>query len=114
VLCNTKVKEFKANESGKLASITLDHEGKEVMHETAGAFIFIGLDPNTAFLDGALDVDERGFIATDQMFQTNIEGVFAAGDVRSGSTKQIASAVGEGAAAAIQIRYFLESLAARV
>jgi len=114
VLCNAKVKEFKANDSGKLASITLDHEGNEVMHETAGAFIFIGLDPNTAFLDGALDVDERGFIATDQMFQTNIEGVFAAGDVRSGSTKQIASAVGEGAAAAIQIRYFLESLAARV
>jgi thioredoxin reductase (NADPH) len=42
------------------------------------------------------------------MFQTNVEGVFAAGDVRAGSTKQIASAVGEGAAAAIQIRYFLE------
>ena len=55
-----------------------------------------------------MDVDERGFIVTDPMFQTNVRGLFAAGDVRSGSTKQIASAVGEGAAAAIQIRYFLE------
>jgi thioredoxin reductase (NADPH) len=42
------------------------------------------------------------------MFQTSVEGVFAAGDVRAGSTKQLASAVGEGAAAAIQIRYFLD------
>jgi thioredoxin reductase (NADPH) len=48
------------------------------------------------------------------MFHTNVEGVFAAGDVRAGSTKQIASAVGEGAAVAIQIRYYLESLAAKV
>ncbi len=114
VLCNALVKKFKANASGKLESIIVDHEGKQVEHETAGAFIFIGLDPNTGFLEGTLKVDERGFIATDHMFQTNIEGVFAAGDVRSGSTKQIASAVGEGAAVAIQIRYYLESLAARV
>ena len=79
-------------------------------HETAGAFIFIGLDPNTSFLENSLDVDERGFIVTDAMFHTSVDGVFAAGDVRSGSTKQIASAVGEGAAVAIQIRYYLDSL----
>jgi thioredoxin reductase (NADPH) len=48
------------------------------------------------------------------MFQTTMDGVFAAGDVRAGSTKQIASAVGEGAAVAIQIRYYLESLASNV
>ena len=47
---------------------------------------------------------------TDRNFRTNIPGVFAAGDVREGSTKQLASAVGEGAAVAIQIRYHLESL----
>ena len=114
MLLNTTIKSFNANASGKLASITVDHDGTEETHDTAGAFIFIGLDPNTSFLDGALDVDGRGFIVTDPMFRTNVDGIFAAGDVRSGSTKQIASAVGEGAAVAIQIRYYLDALAQRV
>ncbi|MGC1420086.1 MAG: FAD-dependent oxidoreductase [Acidimicrobiales bacterium] len=108
VWVNSSVTAFNANESGKLESIAINKDGEDVEHPTAGAFIFIGLDPNTGFLEGLVDVDERGFILTDPMFQTNVKGVFAAGDVRSGSTKQIASAVGEGAAAAIQIRYFLE------
>jgi thioredoxin reductase (NADPH) len=108
VLVSAALKSFNANDEGKLQSISIDHDGKEIDLETNGAFIFIGLDPNTDFLDGLVDVDARGFILTDHMFQTNVEGIFAAGDVRSGSTKQIASAVGEGAAAAIQIRYFLE------
>ena len=59
---------------------------------------------------GVVDLDERGFIATDMTFMTSIPGVFAAGDVRGGSTKQLASAVGEGAAVAIQIRGYLDRL----
>jgi thioredoxin reductase (NADPH) len=110
VLLDTTVKSFNANDAGKLESITLSCDGTDAKHETAGAFVFIGLDPNTAFLENSLDVDERGFIVTDAMFHTSVEGIFAAGDVRSGSTKQIASAVGEGAAVAIQIRYYLDSL----
>jgi thioredoxin reductase (NADPH) len=110
VLLDTSVKSFNANESGKLESITVTCNGSEAKHETAAAFIFIGLDPNTSFLENSLDVDERGFIVTDHMFRTSVDGIFAAGDVRSGSTKQIASAVGEGAAVAIQIRYYLDSL----
>src|SRR3984957_20690091 len=110
VMLDTSVKSFNANESGKPESITLTCDGSEATHETAGAFVFIGLDPNTAFLENPLDVDERGFIVTDAMFHTSVDGIFAAGDVRSGSTKQIASAVGEGAAVAIQIRYYLDSL----
>jgi thioredoxin reductase (NADPH) len=110
VLLDTTVKSFNANDAGKLESITLSCDGTDANHETAGAFVFIGLDPNTAFLENSLDVDERGFIVTDAMFHTSVDGIFAAGDVRSGSTKQIASAVGEGAAVAIQIRYYLDSL----
>jgi thioredoxin reductase (NADPH) len=71
--------------------------------------VFIGLDPNTEFIKGSVDLDDRGLIATDMGFQTNMPGVFAAGDVRSGSTKQLASAVGEGAGAAIAIRQYLEN-----
>jgi thioredoxin reductase (NADPH) len=110
VMVNTTIQSFNANSAGKLASITVDHDGTIETHDTAGAFIFIGLDPNTSFLDGSLEVDGRGFIVTDPMFRTNVDGIFAAGDVRSGSTKQIASAVGEGAAVAIQIRYYLDAL----
>ena len=110
VLVSAQVVSFNADDAGKLRSITLRQEDHTLEHVTSGAFVFIGLDPNTAFLDDALAVDERGFLVTDHMFRTDRAGVFAAGDVRAGSTKQIASAVGEGAAAAIQIRYYLESL----
>jgi thioredoxin reductase (NADPH) len=79
-------------------------------HHPAGVFIFIGLDPNTDFVKGSVDLDERGFVATDPTFMSSMPGVFAAGDVRNGSTKQLASAVGEGAAAAIQIRGYLDRL----
>jgi len=63
--------------------------------------VFIGLDPNTGFVKGSVDLDDRGLIVTDMGLQSSMPGVFAAGDVRAGSTKQLASAVGEGAAAAI-------------
>lgn len=85
--------------------------GKEVEFETDGVFVFIGLNPNTAFLrDSDIDLDEAGFIKTDKTLQTSMPGVFSAGDVRSGATQQIASAVGEGATAALMIREYLEEL----
>jgi thioredoxin reductase (NADPH) len=115
VLTNTKVVGFKSGATGKLESVELEDRvtGTVTHHEATGAFVFIGLDPNTAFLDGALELDDRGFLISDEQFQTNLPGVFVAGDVRRGSTKQLASAVGEGAAASIQIRYYLDKLAAR-
>jgi thioredoxin reductase len=63
--------------------------------------------------DGVKVVQERGFVATDPTFMSSMPVVFAAGDVRDGSTKQLASAVGEGAAAAIQIRGYLDRLEQR-
>ena len=114
VMLDSSIVSFNASSTGKLESVTIAHGGSETRHDTAGAFVFIGLDPNTDFLDDSLEVDARGFLVTDQMFRTNADGIFAAGDVRSGSTKQIASAVGEGAGVAIQIRYYLDALASRV
>ncbi len=107
-----EVKEFRAREdgSGKLgAVIALDLEtGTLEEYRPEGCFVFIGLDPNTGFLEGSVELDAGGFIVTDAEFRTAMPGVFAAGDVRSGSTKQLASAVGEGAAAAIAIRRYLD------
>ena len=113
VLTGTAVTRFTATEGGKLAGVTLvGPDGVEQEHAAAAAFVFVGLDPNTEWLDGLLELDERGFIVTDRMHTTSIPGVFAAGDVRAGSTKQLASAVGEGASVALQVRYHLDSLMA--
>ena len=117
VLLNREVVEFRPKDdgSGKLGAVVLEDRESGVTEELhpAGAFVFIGLDPNTGFVKGSVDLDDRGLIVTDMGLQTSMPGVFAAGDVRSGSTKQLASAVGEGAAAAIGIRRYLEALDAK-
>src|SRR5436309_10134737 len=69
------------------------------------------LTPNTGIVQGVVDLDARGFLVTDAALQTSVAGIFAAGDCRAGSTKQAASAAGEGAAAALAIRRYVEPLA---
>lgn len=84
--------------------------GKKVEFETDGVFVFVGLQPNTTFLEGSdVKLNEIGLIVSggDEL-TTDIPGVFVAGDCRSGSTMQIATAVGEGATAALRIREYLE------
>ena len=67
--------------------------------------------PNTSFLkDSGVELDEIGFVKTNDKLETAVAGIFAAGDVRSGATMQIASAVGEGATAALRIREYTEAL----
>jgi thioredoxin reductase (NADPH) len=78
---------------------------------TDGAFVFIGLTPNVDVVRDLVDLDAAGFVLTDAGLQTSVPGLFAAGDVRAGSTKQAASAAGEGAAAALAIRRYVEPLA---
>jgi thioredoxin reductase (NADPH) len=75
----------------------------------AAAFVFIGLQPNSAFLSDAVDRDAGGFLVTSATMETSMAGVFAAGDVRSGSTKQLGSAVGDGIAALLMTRRHLEA-----
>jgi thioredoxin reductase (NADPH) len=81
--------------------------GEEFRWHPRGAFVFIGLDPNSAFLKGTVDLDRWGFVVTDG-YATSTPGVFCAGDVRAGSTKQLGAAVGEGIAALLEIRRHLE------
>jgi len=87
-------------------------DGKKVEFKTDGVFVFVGLMPNSQFLKKTpIRCDEIGFVLTDQHLMTSMNGVFAAGDIRSGATMQIASAAGEGATAALKIREFLEGRA---
>ncbi len=84
-------------------------DGQKVEFPTDGVFVFVGLEPNSQFLRTTpILLDAIGFVMTDHNLQTNMPGVFAAGDIRSGATMQIASATGEGATAALKIREYLE------
>ncbi|MCH8994732.1 MAG: FAD-dependent oxidoreductase [Chloroflexi bacterium] len=111
ILTNTQVMEFRGD-GGKLKTVvTKDRASGETKEfQPAAAFVFIGLTPNTEFLKGTVELDEWGFIKTDETFQTSMPGVFAAGDVRSGSTKQLASASGDGVSALLMVRQYLQRL----
>lgn len=105
---NTTTDEIVAQD-GNITKVMATREGQSTEFPTDGVFVFVGLLPNTQFLQSSgVELDEQGFIVTDGKLQTTLSGVFASGDVRSGATMQIASAVGEGATAALNIREYLE------
>ncbi len=83
--------------------------GETVRFPAAAAFVFIGLEPNIEFLSDAVERDAAGFLVTSATMETSVPGVFAAGDVRAGSTKQLGSAVGDGIAALLMVRRHLEA-----
>jgi thioredoxin reductase (NADPH) len=75
--------------------------------EVAGVFVAIGLEPNSAQWRGLLPLDERGYIITNELMETKIPGIFAAGDVRHNSARQAITAAGDGATAAMSAARFL-------
>ena len=108
VVTNHAIQGFQANR-GKLAGVeVLDRATNEVqIWHPDGVFIFAGLSPNSDFVPPSVERDRWGFIVTGNNLETTMPGVFAAGDVRAGSTKQAAAAAGEGATAALMIREYL-------
>ncbi len=76
--------------------------------DVKGIFVFIGLTPNTSFLDKDIEMDKNGFIITDEVMGTSSKGIFAAGDVRSKMLRQISTAVGDGAIAAFSVARYIE------
>jgi thioredoxin reductase (NADPH) len=113
-----------------LDEVTVEHTptGERRTMECAGLFCFIGADAATSWLRGALALDDKGFVLTDRSlaieivagpefaartplpFETSIPGIFAAGDVRSGSSKRVATAVGEGSAAVRSVHEYLATI----
>jgi thioredoxin reductase (NADPH) len=109
VAINHAVKEFKIADSrisGVVVEDRSNGELKELQYD--GVFVFIGLSPNSDLVKDKNETDHLGFVITDNDLMSSLPGLFAAGDVRLGSTKQAASAVGEGAAAALMIREYLK------
>lgn len=106
---NTTTDEILASDGKSVDRVSATKDGERFDIDCDGVFVFVGLLPNTQFLqDTAIQLDETGFICTDGNLQTAMRGVFASGDVRSGATMQIASAVGEGATVALKMREYLE------
>lgn len=94
---------FKNRETGELT--------EHVAHEddgTMGIFVFVGYLPNTGIFKGKLDMDKTGYIKSDENMKTNVEGIFAAGDVRVKSLRQVVTAVADGAIAAVQAEKYIE------
>ena len=110
VRTNTTVQEFRGDSRIESVVVANSESGEIEELHPSGVFVFIGLDPNTGFVRDSLDTDRWGFITTNMTFQASLPGVFAAGDVRAGSTKQLAAAVGEGTTAAMMVRSYLERL----
>lgn len=97
-------------EEGKVTEVKATQAGEPVVYATDGVFVFVGLKPNTGFLkDSGVELDAIGLVKTNERLETSVPGIFASGDVRSGSTMQIASATGEGATASLSIREYLEA-----
>jgi len=102
-------KEFVADANGlfKGLRVTNNRTGKEELITADGAFIFIGLIPNTDMFKNSITLNEKGFIKTTGLAQTSMEGVFAAGDNREGAIAQVAAATGEGVLASYGLREYL-------
>jgi thioredoxin reductase (NADPH) len=105
---NTVIEELRG--TGRLEEVVARNTatGEQSRWRPAAAFIFIGLDPNSDVVADLAGRDRWGFVQTDEAFRTSMPGVYAAGDVRAGATKQLASAVGEGAAALLAVRASLQ------
>jgi thioredoxin reductase (NADPH) len=84
--------------------------GTESKLEVSGIFVAVGLRPNTGYLEGVVALSQEGFILVNDQMETGVPGVFAAGDIRAGSARQVSSAVGDGATAAISAERYLSSI----
>ncbi|MFB0508995.1 MAG: NAD(P)/FAD-dependent oxidoreductase, partial [bacterium] len=107
IVLNTVVKEIKG--TAKLEAIKIsdktDNQATELKLD--GLFIYVGTIPNTNFIKELVKLDEEGYIITSENLETNVPGIFAAGDVRKKTLRQISTSVGDGALAAIMAERYL-------
>lgn len=104
------VDEFKGDSDLQAVRLRNVKSGESKDLPVSGAFIFIGVDPESDFIPDELDKNEQGFILTDAEMNCSVEGVFAAGDIRAKTCRQISTAVGDGATAAHNVNLYLEKI----
>lgn len=109
ILWNSIVHEIKGDSIVRSIVIKNVKSGEIREFETDGVFLFVGLEPRTHFLKGVVQLDEGGYIVTNEDCETSMKGIFAAGDCRKKPLRQITTAVGDGATAAFAVQNYLES-----
>lgn len=104
------VKEIMGDDKVEAVRLGSVDDGAERILECEGVFVFVGFVPNTKFLHGSVELDERGYVITDDDMATSIPGVFACGDARKKLFRQIVTACGEGATAAYAAQIYVEEV----
>ena len=107
-LWNSVVQEIKGDDVVRAVAVKNVKTGEIKEFPTDGAFLFVGLLPRTQFLKGLVQMDEAGYIITNDNCETSVKGIFAAGDCRKKLLRQIATGVGDGATAAFAAEKYLE------
>lgn len=109
-IMDTVVDSIKGDKQVRELSLRNVKTGKESRLEVSGVFVAVGLRPNTEYLRGLLKLDEGGFIQVNAQMETEVPGIYAAGDIRAGSIRQVVAAAGDGAVAATSAERFISSL----
>jgi thioredoxin reductase (NADPH) len=108
-LWDSVVEEIRGDQTVENVIVKNVKSGEVSEVRTEGVFMFIGIEPKTAFLRGVVELDESGYVVADETnLQTSVEGIFAAGDARKKLLRQVATAVGDGATAAFAVEKYLE------
>lgn len=102
----TEIRGEKKVEGVRLKNLKTNQERN---FKTDGVFVFIGHDPNTGFLKGLVELDEKGYVKAGERLQTSVPGIFVSGEVRAGAVKQLVSCCGEGCEAALEAQAYLEN-----
>ncbi|GAI31861.1 unnamed protein product [marine sediment metagenome] len=108
--CGSKIETIIGDEQVKALDLLDIQTGERSTLQVDGILVHIGVEPNTDYLNGIVPLDSQGHILVNEKMETEIPGVFAAGDIRHNSAMQIATAVGDGATAAISAGRYLASL----
>jgi len=108
LLWNSVIQEIKGDSIVRSILVKNVKTGEVTELHAEGVFLFVGLSPKTQFLKGLVNLDEAGYIVTDENCETSVKGIFAAGDCRKKLLRQVATAVGDGAMAAFAAEKYLE------
>jgi len=107
-LWNSVVQEIKGDTVVRSIIVKNVKSGEVKEFETDGVFLFVGISPRTQFLKGLVEMDEGGYILTNDRCESSVKGIFAAGDCRKKLLRQVTTAVGDGATAAFAVEKYLE------
>ncbi|MDW7675205.1 MAG: thioredoxin-disulfide reductase [Bacillota bacterium] len=111
LMLDTVVEEITGTQAVEKLRLKNTKTGQEKLTDFDGVFVFVGTVPNTAFLEGKVELDSLGYVLTHDYLKASVPGVFAAGDVRKTFLRQVSTAVGDGAVAAMAVEHYLAELA---